>query len=215
MHSYSSFDRHAYTSRSGFVDWLVGRQEPHWDWTRRWIYDYGAMGLRGLAWTMPVGHIMYHAGFSWQVRRLQKKLHRGTAAIATSHPVSLVRARAPFQFAISGALMPAIYTLGNWPHTVWTVDGWEPTVCNDPPFQVDWVRRGRKMGGRGSAWKSQMNTTDYGWSASPPTFKILMWPGAITTPQAFTNSSEFLFGYWHWITLLAALLRYPQPLVSN
>lgn len=53
----------------------------------------------------------------------------------------VLRART-FQFAISGALMPAIYTLGNWPHTVWTVDGWEPTVCNDPPFQVDWVRKG-------------------------------------------------------------------------
>ena len=64
-----SFNENAYLSRSGFVDWLVGRQEAHWDWTRRWIHDYGAMGIRGLAWTMPAGHIMYHAGYSWQVRR--------------------------------------------------------------------------------------------------------------------------------------------------
>lgn len=71
----------------------------------------------------------------------------------------VLRART-FQFAISGALMPAIYTLGNWPHTVWTVDGWEPTVCNDPPFQVDWVR---DRGGGGS-WKSQMYVADDGWS---------------------------------------------------
>lgn len=47
----------------------------------------------------------------------------------------------PLKFALSGALMPAIYTLGNWPHPMWTADGWEPQTCHDPPFQVDWVGR--------------------------------------------------------------------------
>eukprot|EP00042_Codosiga_hollandica_P045095 m.453479 g.453479 ORF g.453479 m.453479 type:complete len:220 (-) comp56936_c0_seq7:3144-3803(-) len=55
-----------YTSRTGCFDWLLGRDEESWDFTRRWVREFAGMSLRGLMWTAPGGYIMYHMGYGWQ-----------------------------------------------------------------------------------------------------------------------------------------------------
>ncbi|EGD75118.1 hypothetical protein PTSG_06773 [Salpingoeca rosetta] len=55
-----------YNSRSGFLDWLIGRELEGWDFSRRFIRDYAGMGMRGLMWTLPAGYVMHHEGYGWQ-----------------------------------------------------------------------------------------------------------------------------------------------------
>eukprot|EP00055_Hartaetosiga_balthica_P005409 m.15830 g.15830 ORF g.15830 m.15830 type:complete len:406 (+) comp4529_c1_seq1:103-1320(+) len=102
------YDEEGYNSRSGFLDWMLGRELQGWDWNRRWIRDFAGMGVRGLLWTLPAGHFLYRNGYSWK-------------------------------FSISGAVMPAIYTLANWPHGLWTADNWQPLECSIPSFSQDWA----------------------------------------------------------------------------
>lgn len=53
-------------SRSGIFDWLLGRQEEHWDYTQRVLREYSGMSLRGLIWTAPQGYALQQLGFGWQ-----------------------------------------------------------------------------------------------------------------------------------------------------
>eukprot|EP00730_Choanoeca_flexa_P004794 TRINITY_DN11803_c0_g3_i1.p1 TRINITY_DN11803_c0_g3~~TRINITY_DN11803_c0_g3_i1.p1 ORF type:complete len:389 (+),score=29.43 TRINITY_DN11803_c0_g3_i1:103-1269(+) len=94
--------------RSGFVDWLLGREPEGWDRTYRWLRTFAGMGLRGLVWTLPSGHLLQMAGYG-------------------------------SQFALSGAFMPVIYTLGNYAHHLKTAAHWQPKQCSDPPFEQDWA----------------------------------------------------------------------------
>ncbi|EDQ86780.1 uncharacterized protein MONBRDRAFT_27882 [Monosiga brevicollis MX1] len=55
------------TARTGFMDWLLGREEENWSKFRRWVRCYAGMGIRGLLWTLPAGHILHHAGYSWHI----------------------------------------------------------------------------------------------------------------------------------------------------
>jgi hypothetical protein len=43
-------------------------------------------------------------------------------------------------FALSGAVMPAVYSLAQYAKPAWTADGWQPKKCASPDFEEDWVR---------------------------------------------------------------------------
>eukprot|EP00043_Microstomoeca_roanoka_P005120 m.53694 g.53694 ORF g.53694 m.53694 type:complete len:422 (+) comp12818_c0_seq2:152-1417(+) len=101
-------DETGYNSRSGFLDWLVGRQLEGWAFSRRYIRDYAGMGMRGLMWTLPAGQILHRCGYGWQ-------------------------------FSLSGAMMPVMYSIGFWKHTIWTADGWKPASCPDGSVSQDWA----------------------------------------------------------------------------
>ena len=53
-------------SRTGYLDWLVGRQGQNWTIDQRFIREYVGMSLRGLLWTAPQGYILEHLGFGWE-----------------------------------------------------------------------------------------------------------------------------------------------------
>lgn len=55
-----------YRSRIGVFDWLLGHDQPGWGFAQRWCRGYAGMALRGLAWTMPPGLLMYLHGYGWQ-----------------------------------------------------------------------------------------------------------------------------------------------------
>jgi hypothetical protein len=53
-------------SQTGIFDWLIGRQEEPWNYTRRFIRDFSGMSLRGLVWTLPQGYVLEQLDFGWQ-----------------------------------------------------------------------------------------------------------------------------------------------------
>lgn len=59
-------NEYTYLDSAGCFDWLLGRDENGFDFTRRWTREFTGMTLRGLLWTMPGGYLLYHMGFGWQ-----------------------------------------------------------------------------------------------------------------------------------------------------
>ena len=53
-------------SRTGYLDWLVGRQGERWEVDQRYIREYTGMSLRGLIWTAPQGYLLEQLGFGWE-----------------------------------------------------------------------------------------------------------------------------------------------------
>eukprot|EP00049_Salpingoeca_infusionum_P019013 m.359753 g.359753 ORF g.359753 m.359753 type:complete len:402 (+) comp18708_c0_seq1:330-1535(+) len=58
-------DNNGFNSRSGFMDWILGRELEGFEWSRRWIRDFAGMGVRGLLWTLPSGYMLTWNGYHW------------------------------------------------------------------------------------------------------------------------------------------------------
>jgi len=95
------------------------------------------------------------------------------------------------QFALSGAFMPVIYTIGVYSNGVWTADSWQPMQCRSPQvFSEDWV-----------SLLYQLPVPAL--PTSPARMRLQALAAGI--PMA-----EFLWGFWLWLCLLVPLSRYRQ-----
>ena len=53
-------------SRSGYLDWLVGRQGEKWSINQRFIREYAGLSLQGLILTAPQGYLLEYLGYGWE-----------------------------------------------------------------------------------------------------------------------------------------------------
>jgi hypothetical protein len=53
------------SSPSGAFDWLIGRAQPDWIQSRKFLHDLCGMTLRGLVQTAPSGLFLFMNGFHW------------------------------------------------------------------------------------------------------------------------------------------------------
>jgi len=89
----------SHTSRHGMFDWLIGQAgtEDEWGFTRRFIYCYCGMFLRGLCWTGPPGVLI------------------NVALRQPRHENSDIAGQSSWLYALCGACMGLVYAFG------WTI----------------------------------------------------------------------------------------------